>query len=176
MSILDDYVIQIFAVEERSLILVERLLVIWEDSVRATHHFLEEADIQAILPEVRAVLKELPILAVISDPRQRPLGFLAQKENKIEAFFLASQARGRGLGRKLIEWAIAGGAKEVDVNTQNTEALGFYLHLGFKVISVHFDTEKPYGDLYLLKLETQLSEPPEKTNPLDQAKRAGLGV
>ena len=53
---------------------------------------------------------------------------------KIEMLFLHPSCMGKGIGRKLVALAL----KEhracfVDVNEQNPQAVGFYLHLGFWV-------------------------------------------
>ncbi|MCY1185657.1 putative N-acetyltransferase YjaB [compost metagenome] len=45
--------------------------------------------------------------------------------------FVDPAQHGRGIGRALMEHALAQGARSVDVNEQNPQALGFYLRLGF---------------------------------------------
>ena len=53
---------------------------------------------------------------------------------KLEILFLAPEERGRGLGRKLLEYGITEyGVKELTVNEQNPQAKGFYEHMGFRV-------------------------------------------
>ena len=53
---------------------------------------------------------------------------------KLEMLFLAPEERGRGLGRKLLEYGITEyGVKELTVNEQNPQAKGFYEHMGFQV-------------------------------------------
>ena len=47
--------------------------------------------------------------------------------------FVAAAHRGRGLGGDLLYEAIRRGARRVDVNEQNEQGLGFYLHAGFEV-------------------------------------------
>ena len=45
---------------------------------------------------------------------------------KLEMLFLAPEERGRGLGRKLLEYGITEyGVKELTVNEQNPQAKGF---------------------------------------------------
>lgn len=39
---------KIFEVKERTVLLIEQLLAVWEDSVRATHLFLSENEISNI--------------------------------------------------------------------------------------------------------------------------------
>lgn len=50
----------------------------------------------------------------------------------MDALFIHSDVRGMGVGRTLIEFALAMHSPlTTDVNEQNAQAVGFYLHLGF---------------------------------------------
>lgn len=64
------------------------LLDIWERSVRASHDFLSEQDIELI----RAVVNEraLPHLElwVLCNGAQEPMGFMGLDENRLEAMFI----------------------------------------------------------------------------------------
>ncbi|HGS9108535.1 TPA: GNAT family N-acetyltransferase [Clostridioides difficile] len=52
----------------------------------------------------------------------------------MEMLFIEDKYRGNGIGKKLIKYAIDKyNVKYVDVNEQNKKAVGFYIHLGFKV-------------------------------------------
>ena len=110
------------------------LLDIWLRSVRATHTFLTEQDIQSLLPEVRDVaLLELELWVLCSESGQ-PMGFLGLSGSKIEALFLAPQFLRLGGGRKLLNHAQQlKGLLAVDVNEQNPEAVRFYEACGFTV-------------------------------------------
>lgn len=121
----------IYEVSVRSEPLLAQLLSVWEASVRATHTFLTEADIQAIAREVPAALRFVPHLAVAVESGA-PSAFLGADGSRLEMLFLAPASRGRGLGRRLLEWGIRQyGIREICVNEQNSQALGFYEHLGF---------------------------------------------
>ncbi len=55
--------------------------------------------------------------------------------------------RGHGIGRRWLVYAIdVLGATTLDVNEQNEQALGFYLHMGLEVVgrSERDDFGKPY--------------------------------
>lgn len=111
-----------------------RTVEVWEASVRATHHFLTEADIQRIKPLVGDDLARLEVLACVRDGDGQVLGFIGVEGVKVEALFVHPAWRGQGIGRRLMEYAVATlGATEVDVNEQNDQAVGFYRRLGFKV-------------------------------------------
>lgn len=111
-----------------------RLLEIWLSSVRTTHHFLTEADIQLLLPEVRDIaLPNLEEIWVLCDDDDVALGFMGLDGPHLEALFIDPSYFRRGGGRLLIEHArLLKGALVVSVNEQNLEALKFYRALGFE--------------------------------------------
>jgi len=107
---------------------------VWEASVRATHAFLREEDIQTIKPLVRDEYLHLVTLFGVRDATGRIAGFIGVAGNKIEMLFVHPHARGQGIGGQLLAYATAHlGTDEVDVNEQNGQAVGFYLHAGFRV-------------------------------------------
>lgn len=112
----------------------KRLLDIWLRSVRATHRFLAEEDVQFLLPLVRdQALIQLELWVLVADNDQTA-GFMGLDGNKLEALFLDPAFHRRGFGRQLVDHARAlHGPLEVDVNEQNPEALEFYKAMGFTV-------------------------------------------
>lgn len=111
-----------------------RLVEVWEASVRATHHFLAETDIQYFKPFVRDGLIGVMTLICIRDSSGQLLAFAGVDGNKLEALFVDPGRRASGLGRRLLEYAVCSlGARIVDVNEQNEEAVGFYRRMGFNV-------------------------------------------
>ncbi|MDR6228254.1 putative acetyltransferase [Pseudomonas sp. SORGH_AS199] len=109
-----------------------QLLNIWLRSVRATHHFLQESDIQALLPQLRDIYLPAVELWVTVDAEDCPLGFIGLNENHVEMLFIEPDLRGKGIGRALLDHARSLRSQmSVDVNEQNPEAVGFYLHYGF---------------------------------------------
>ena len=111
------------------------LLDIWLRSVRATHTFLSEADIQSLLPHVKEYLSsEASGLLVLCSRNGVCIGFMGMKGNKMDSLFLAPEYQGCGCGRRLVEHARALHKElTVDVNEQNPAALGFYQKCGFIV-------------------------------------------
>jgi putative acetyltransferase len=111
------------------------MLDIWLRSVRATHSFLTEADIQTLLPLVRDVaLLQLEVWVLSSDNDQ-VVGFIGLSEANVEALFIAPEWSRRGGGRALLQHAQElRGLLAVDVNEQNPEALRFYQAHGFVVV------------------------------------------
>ena len=120
---------------ERSDRLLCALLGVWRDSVRASHRFLAEADVQSLVPHVRDAISEVGRLFVVCSGAAE-VGFMGVQERMIEMLFLAPGAMGRGVGRRLVELAVnCCGADRVDVNEQNPRAVNFYRHMGFHTIS-----------------------------------------
>ena len=109
-----------------------QLLNIWLRSVRATHHFLQESDIEALIPQLRDIYLPAVELWVAVDTEDCPLGFIGLNENHVEMLFIEPDLRGQSIGRALLDHANSSRSKmSVDVNEQNPEAVGFYLHYGF---------------------------------------------
>lgn len=112
----------------------ERLVEVWEASVRATHHFLSDADIQFFRPLVRDGMLGALQLACVRDGEGKLVGFVGVHGEKIEALFVDPSLRGTGIGSRLLRHALDSlGAAAVDVNEQNEQAVGFYLRMGFEV-------------------------------------------
>ncbi|MEE9955347.1 acetyltransferase [Enterobacter quasihormaechei] len=113
----------------------ERLVAVWESSVRATHHFLLESDIAALRPLLlNAYLPNLTVV-VARDENGVIHGFLGVEENRIEMLFVDDASRGKGVGKMLLQYAIAKfGVNEVDVNEQNPQGVAFYRHMGFEQV------------------------------------------
>ncbi len=126
--------LQIEIVTERQP-LSTQLVQLWEAAVRATHHFLQEADIVALRPVVKQALQEVPQLAVLWRDGMLA-GFVGADGDNIEMLFVHPSQRGGGLGRALLQYALEQWhCTKVDVNEQNEAAAGFYRHMGFSVVS-----------------------------------------
>ncbi len=112
----------------------ETLLDVWLRSVRATHGFLSEEDIQSFLPVVRDhALTEFEVWVLVAHDGPA-MGFMGLTGSKLEALFLAPEFFRRGGGRRLVEHARRlKGPLTLDVNEQNPEARAFYESLGFVV-------------------------------------------
>lgn len=112
------------------------LVSVWEASVSATHHFLTSADISFFKPLILNEYLHAVTLSCIRNSTGNIIGFIGIAGNKVEMLFVHPGAMGMGVGKTLLGYAIREkGIDAVDVNEQNPEAVGFYLHSGFRVIS-----------------------------------------
>jgi putative acetyltransferase len=109
------------------------LVDLWLRSVRATHTFLTEKDIQRFLPFVQEELaSDKAEIWVLQTEHGEAIGFMELSGNKMEALFLAPEHHRRGGGRQLVHHAQQlRGELTVDVNEQNPAARRFYEACGF---------------------------------------------
>ena len=142
---------QIYELSDRPPQLLDQLVRVWEDSVRATHHFLSEEEIGRIQQYVPQALTCVAHLVVAED-QDVPVAFLGTEDGRLEMLFLSPARRGHGLGRRLLEYGIQHyDIREVTVNEQNPQAVGFYTHMGFRTYKRTEQDEQggPYPLLYM---------------------------
>jgi len=132
------------------------LVDVWLRSVRATHSFLAEDDIQFFLPLVREMLSSSQLeLWVLASDANTLIGFMGLSGNSLEAMFLDPDHLRAGHGRRLVAHARElKGALTVDVNEQNPAARRFYEACGFAVVgrSEHDGTGRPFPLLHMRQL------------------------
>ena len=147
-----DKKIRLAAVKERTPRLVEALTAVWEHSVRATHHFLSESEILRIRAYVPQAVGGVAQLVAAENQAGEPVGFMGVENGRLEMLFLAPEARGCGLGGRLLRCGIEQyGVREVTVNEQNPQAVDFYAHFGFRTYRRTARDEEggPYPLLYM---------------------------
>lgn len=136
----------------RNSLLIEQLLGVWESSVKATHLFLSESEIEEIKEYVPQALKEIPRLFIAVNEKQLPVGFMGIAKQHLEMLFIAHEERGKGIGKKLLQYGIEKySVNNLAVNEQNPLAKGFYEHMGFTVYKRTERDEQgnPYPLLYM---------------------------
>jgi putative acetyltransferase len=113
---------------------VARVIDIWRGSVEATHDFLNDAD-RAEIDSAACAYLATAELWVLVDETDRPMAFSAVTGSNMDALFVAAEARGRGLGRRMVQHALSlSSGLSTQVNEQNLQAVGFYLKMGFKPV------------------------------------------
>ncbi len=132
--------------------MIKTLLDVWESSVRATHIFLSNDEINNIKQYVPQALKEVSHLVIAESEKGNPVGFMGTENEKLEMLFITPEERGKGLGRLLIQYGIDHySIKRLAVNEQNPNAKEFYEHMGFQVYdrADHDEQGNPYPLLYM---------------------------
>ncbi len=146
---------KIIKIKDRTSTLINELLEVWEDSVKATHLFLSSEEIENIKKYVPQALKEVSHLIVIENENNVPIAFMGIENTKLEMLFIRNSERGKGLGKQLLNYGIENyNVNELAVNEQNPNAKGFYEYMGFKTYKrTELDEQgNPYPILYM-KLE-----------------------
>ena len=124
----------IIEIDNRTTTMINELLEVWEDSVKATHLFLSNEEINKIKEYVPQALKEVSHLVIIKNEKDTPIAFMGIEDTKLEMLFIKNSEIRRGLGKQLLTYGIEKyNVNELAVNEQNPKAKAFYEHLGFKV-------------------------------------------
>jgi len=139
-----------------------RVLDVWEASVRATHHFITEEDIQYFKVVIRDCYLSMVDLYCALGGCGALKGFIGVADGNIEMLFVDPAYFGKGVGSSLLSHAVSVlGADRVDVNEQNERALGFYERHGFVVTgrSQVDGTGRPYPLLHMTLRDQDRSGP-----------------
>lgn len=113
----------------------DQIIILWELSVRATHLFLPEDYLQLIKRLLPDILPQIPTFVNL-DNESNVTGFLGVQDDKIEMLFIHPDHMKKGIGKKLLQYALQElKASKVDVNEHNEAATAFYKYVGFEVIS-----------------------------------------
>ncbi|MCI8630442.1 MAG: GNAT family N-acetyltransferase [Firmicutes bacterium] len=136
-------------------VLLQQLLEIWENSVRGTHLFLSDDEIKSIKKYVPQALKEISHLVIVENESKIPIAFMGNNGQKLEMLFVSNEQRGKGIGKRLIEYGIEiYSINKLTVNEQNPLAKDFYEHMGFQVYkkSNYDEQGNPYSLLYMKQI------------------------
>lgn len=85
---------KIIEIKDRTASLIEQLLKVWESSVKATHLFLSQNEIENIKEYVPQALKEISFLIITENESQIPVGFMGIAEQHLEMLFISHEERG----------------------------------------------------------------------------------
>lgn len=111
-----------------------QIMLVWERSVKATHHFLLSEDFEYYKEVVPDFFPGLDLYALRSDGEI--VAFMGISGENLDMLFVADGARGKGYGKTLLEFAINNlYVAKVDVNEQNIQAIRFYERFGFQIVS-----------------------------------------
>lgn len=112
----------------------QRLINIWESAVLNTHDFLKEEDFHYYKEHIPTYFEHVILFGY--EKGGTLAGFMGVAGENLEMLFIHNDYRGKGIGKKLISYGIDQlKISKVDVNEQNTQAVDFYKHVGFRVLS-----------------------------------------
>lgn len=112
--------------------------------MRSSHHFLTEADIDFFRPLVRSQYLPSVQLYLVRNDAGHVAAFMGLSDDMVEMLFVLPAEQGKGCGSLLLDYAVHTlGITCVDVNEDNTQAYGFYLHKGFTPVGR--DATDPFG-------------------------------
>ncbi len=139
---------------------LDALTALWERSVRATHRFLKPGDIGFFRRIVREEALAAVELFVVRNAAGEFAAFAGVAGEQLEMLFVDPAERGKGIGRELVRHVVRQcGVRQVDVNEQNAQAVGFYERMGFRTFGR--DPLDPSGKPYpILHLRLEPSAPP----------------
>lgn len=143
---------KIIEITNRTPDLINQLLEVWESSIRATHLFLSDSEIQNIKEYVPQALGGIAHLIIAEDEAGRAVAFMGIEDGTLEMLFISPEERRKGLGKRLLQYGVENyGVKRLAVNEQNPQAKGFYEHMGFRVYKrTELDEQgNPYPLLYM---------------------------
>ena len=131
---------------------INHLINVWEASVRATHLFLSDDEINRIKAYVPQALAGVAHLIAAENENGAPAAFMGIADGSLEMLFVSPEERGKGIGKALLRYGIERyGVERLAVNEQNPQAKGFYAHMGFQVYKRTDRDEQgnPYPLLYM---------------------------
>ena len=143
---------RIIEIQERTELLINQLLEVWEDSVKATHLFLSNEEINHIKEYVPQAILGVSHLVMMENESRGPIAFMGIEDRKLEMLFMKNSERGKGLGKQLLNYGIENyNVNRLAVNEQNPKAKGFYEYMGFKTYKrTEIDEQgNPYPILYM---------------------------
>ncbi|MCI8412027.1 MAG: GNAT family N-acetyltransferase [Clostridia bacterium] len=143
---------RIIEVEDITITLISQLLELWEDSVKATHLFLSNEEINNIKEYVPQAISGVSHVVIIENESHQPIAFMGIEDTKLEMLFIKNSERGKGLGKQLLNYGIENyNVNELAVNEQNPNAKEFYEYMGFKTYKrTEVDEQgNPYPILYM---------------------------
>lgn len=121
---------------------IDAMLSLWEDSVRASHHFLNESEIKTIAQDLLDACQHLEHI-IIARALGEMVGFIGMQTSNqtamIEMLFVAPKMFGKGVGKALLKEAYLRVLKHskiiaVDCNEQNPKGNQFYEKVGFQKV------------------------------------------
>lgn len=115
--------------------LYQELIDVWKASVQKSHHFFKPKELSFYEPYIlKYIFSETVIYAIRCNKKIG--GFICLSQNKVEMLYVHPSHQHKNIGKTLLLFAVNDlKIYKVDVHEENAEAVGFYMHLGYKIIS-----------------------------------------
>lgn len=124
---------------------LKKLSRIWLDASLLAHPFIGEQrlQMQRVLIEDQYLPNAETWVACIDN---LPCGFISLLDTFIGGIFVSPDRQGLGIGRRLIAHALnRKGKLELEVYTDNRQAMAFYIRLGFQELSRRSRDDEGYA-------------------------------
>ncbi|SCX34135.1 GNAT family N-acetyltransferase [Agrobacterium rosae] len=124
---------------------LRKLSRIWLDASRLAHPFIGEQrlQMQRVLIEDQYLPDAETWVACIDN---LPCGFISLLDTFVGGIFVSPDRQGLGIGRRLIAHALnRKGELELEVYTDNRQAMAFYIRLGFQELSRRSRDDEGYA-------------------------------
>lgn len=83
---------KIIEIKDRTAVLAEQLLKVWESSVKASHLFLSDDEISNIKQYVPQALNSVPVLAVAENGTGKTMSFMGVADKMLEMLFISNES------------------------------------------------------------------------------------
>lgn len=94
---------KIIEVKNKTPLLVKQLTNVWESSVKATHFFLSDNEIENIKQYVPQAFESVAHLFIMEDENNIPIAFMGVEDGKLEMLFIKAEERGKDLGKQVLQ-------------------------------------------------------------------------
>ena len=112
----------------------EKIIDVWEQSVKATPPFADEKDLQEMKSLLASILPQLKIYAYHNNAGNI-IGFVAVAGHKMEMLFVLPGYFRQQVGTELTRFCIHSlHVDEVTVSEKNYPALSFYKKMGYRLV------------------------------------------
>lgn len=135
--------------------IIKKLSALWKSSVKATHTFLTDGEINTIEKYVPEAIKNVSVL-LVALKNDTPVAFCGIESTRLEMLFVSPEELHKGIGKALLLKAISLGVNNLTVNEQNPNAMAFYRKFGFTTYKrTDLDEQGNLYPLLYMKLERE---------------------
>ena len=130
----------------------ETVLHIWLEASIIGHAFIPRSYWEGKIDDMREIYLPQSETYIYTDTTSEKIsGFISLVGNYLAAIFVAPSCQGKGIGQALMAHAKKLKIKlELNVYTENTQAVSFYKHQGFKIVDEQTDKETGHNEFKMV--------------------------